>query len=78
MATAARRPTAIFKYDPATNQPLFPDGYAEPNAVPLLPQSKAELMAGRIPLSESRAETPRGLDDTVIGARTAREISWKK
>jgi hypothetical protein len=35
-------------------------------------------MAGRVPVSESRAETPCGLDETVIGARTAREISWLK
>ncbi len=69
---------ATDKYDFATNLPRFPDGYAEPNASPLYPQSKAELMAGRIPLSESRADTPGDLDQVVIGARTAREISWLK
>ena len=69
---------ATDKYDPANNQPRFPDGYAEPAAVPVLPQSSAEIMAGRIPLSETRAETPRGLDETAIGARTAREINWLK
>jgi hypothetical protein len=69
---------ATDKYDPATNQPLFPDGYAEPNARPRLPQTLAEIMAGRVPVSESRAETPRGLDETMIGAKTAREISWLK
>lgn len=69
---------ATDKYDPATNQPLFPDGYAEPNAQPRLPQTLAEIMAGRIPLSPTQAETPRGLDETVIGAQTAREISWLK
>ncbi len=69
---------ATDKYDSATNQPLFPDGYAEPNAQPRLPQTLAEIMAGRVPVSESRAETPHGLDETVIGARTAREISWLK
>jgi hypothetical protein len=69
---------ATDKYDPATNQPLFPDGYAEPNANPLLPQSRAEIMAGRMPLSATQAETPRGLDEAVIGAQTAREISWAK
>ena len=66
------------KYDPATNQPLYPDGYAEPDARPLLPQTRAEIMAGRIPLSQMRAETPRGLDETQIGAATAREINWLK
>jgi len=69
---------ATDKYDASNNLPLFPDGYAEPDARPLLPQSRAEIMAGRIPLSESRAETPRGLDETMLGARTAREINWVK
>jgi hypothetical protein len=69
---------ATDKYDPATNQPVFPDGYAQPDASPLFPQSHGELMAGRVPLSQTRAETPDGLDETVIGARTAREINWLK
>lgn len=69
---------ATDKYDLATNQPSFPDGYAEPDASPLYPQSMAEVMAGRIPLSESRAETPRDLEEALIGAKTAREINWLK
>jgi len=69
---------AADKYDLATNQPLFPDGYADPRADPLFPQSKAEIMAGRIPLSAARAETPQDLKQTLIGARTAREINWLK
>jgi hypothetical protein len=69
---------ATDKYDPVNNQPLFPDGYADPNAQPLLPQSRAEIMAGRIPLSATRAETPRGLDEAMLGVKTAREISWVK
>src|SRR5690606_10121808 len=35
---------ATDKYDPRTNLPRFPEGYADPNAVPLLPQKRAELM----------------------------------
>ena len=69
---------ATDKYDPATNQPRFPDGYAEPTANPSLPQSMAEIMAGRIPLSKTRAETPQDLEQTLIGAATAREINWLK
>ncbi len=69
---------AADKYDPATNQPLFPDGYAEPNANPLLPQRDAEIMAGRIPLTPTRADTPDTLAETVIGSKTAREINWLK
>jgi len=69
---------ATDKYDAATNQPRFPDGYAEPSADPLYPQSKAEIMAGRIALSKTRAETPQDLEQTLIGAATAREINWLK
>lgn len=60
----------------ADGQPLFPVGYADPYAQPPLPQRKAEIMAGRIPVSEGRAEIPAGLADTVIGYGTAAEIGW--
>lgn len=69
---------ATDKYDPAGNRPLFPDGYADPGAKPLYPQTQAEIMAGRIPVSETQAEIPAGMDETVIGVRTAREINWVK
>jgi hypothetical protein len=69
---------ATDKYAPATNLPRFPDGYAAPEAKPLLPQSKAELMAGRIPLDATRAEIPHDLDKVVIGAATALEIGWRR
>ncbi len=69
---------ATDKYDPATNLPLYPEGYAEPNAVPLFPQRRAEIMGGRIPLSRSEAEIPRSLDQTTLGAATAHEINWLK
>lgn len=68
---------ATDKYSLASNAPSYPDGYAAPDARPLLPQSKAELMAGRIPLDDRRAEMPRDLDAVVIGAATAREIGWQ-
>ena len=67
---------ATDKYDPATLQPLWPDGYADPDAEPRVPQSLAEIMAGRIPLTADAAEIPRSLDQATIGARTAREIGW--
>jgi len=47
------------KYDLATSQPLFPDGYAEPERQPLYPQRLAEIMGGRIPLSDRRAIMPK-------------------
>ncbi len=68
---------ATDKYSLATNAPTYPEGYAAPEARPLLPQTKAELMAGRIALDEQRAEMPRDLDEVVIGALTAREIGWQ-
>ena len=67
---------ATDKYDPRTNQPAFPDGYADPQRQPLLPQEYAEIMAGRLPVTEDRAEMPEGLEQVLIGSRTAREINW--
>jgi hypothetical protein len=67
---------ATDKYDPGSNQPAFPDGYAEPEKVPRLPQEFAEIMAGRIPLSASEADIPHGLHQVVVGGKTAREINW--
>ncbi len=64
------------KYDPRTNLPLFPLGYAAPQRTPLYPQTRAEIMGGRIPMSEQRAVIPGSLELTVIGPATAREIGW--
>ena len=67
---------ATDKYDPVTNMPLFPEGYADPDHKPLLPQSFAEIMAGRTPLSSTKAKTPAALEDTLIGEKIAHEINW--
>lgn len=67
---------ATDKYDLRSNQPLFPQGYAEPEREPRYPQTRAELMAGRIPLAPDRAEIPPGLQACMIGAATAHEIGW--
>lgn len=64
-------------YDPATNLPLYPDGYAEPDLKPLLPQRFAEIMAGRTPKSQTEAVIPDSLDSVVIGSQTAMEINWQ-
>jgi hypothetical protein len=69
---------ATDKYDFANNQPLHPDGFAEPDRAPLYPQSFAELMAGRIPISSAEAQTPESLQQVLIGPKTASEIGWKK
>lgn len=66
------------KYDARTTQPLFPDGYARPDADPRYPQRFAEIMAGRIPVSESESTIPPSLNATLIGEGTAREINWMR
>lgn len=67
---------ATDKYDLLTKLPVYPLGYADPNRLPLHPQRKAEIMAGRIPLSEGDAEMPSGLKSTIVGETTAIEIRW--
>lgn len=64
------------KYNPATNFPVFPQGFAEPDKEPRYPQEFAELMGGRIPISETQAEIPPDLSQTLIGPVTAQEIRW--
>nr|WP_298720122.1 hypothetical protein [uncultured Steroidobacter sp.] len=67
---------ATDKYDSRTSQPLHPIGYAEPTKEPLLPQTHAELMGGRIPLTRAESVTPESLDRVVVGELTAAEIGW--
>ena len=69
---------ATDKYDLQTGQPIYPEGYAVPDQVPLLPQTLAEIMGGTVPLSESEAVMPDSLASTVIGPQTAKEIRWIK
>jgi hypothetical protein len=69
---------ATDKYDLATLQPIHPQGYAEPQRSPHLPQVLAEIMGGRIPIDESRSDIPANLEETVIGPDTAREIGLLK
>jgi len=64
------------KYDTKSGQPIYPDGYAEPKLKPRYPQSKAEIMGGRIPLSQKDAQIPRNLKQVLVGQQTAIEIGW--
>ncbi len=66
---------ATDKYD-LKGQPINPIGLANPNQQPLFPQTKAELMGGRIAISPYSAEMPKSLKDCVIGEYTAKEIAW--
>lgn len=68
---------ATDKYD-AQNRALFPIGYADPDQSPLYPQTAAEIMVGRIPLSETEMRMADSLDECIIGEQTAREINWLK
>lgn len=67
---------ATDKYDPVTNAPRFPDGFAEPELTPLYPQRLTEIMGGRRALSPHAHEMPRDLGQVVVGALTAAEIRW--
>ncbi len=70
--------SATDKYDLVDNQPIFPNGFADPDQNPLYPQLKAELMAGRIPIAQTKAVIPIDLSYTIIGQQTATEIGWLK
>ena len=67
---------ATDKYDLGTGLPIYPDGYTEADRTPLYPQETAEIMAGRIAISEEEATIPRGLHQVILGQQTAREILW--
>ncbi len=67
---------ATDKYDLSNNRPIYPQGYAEPDRRPRYPQRTAEIMAGRIPISQTRAEQAPSLNRTIIGPVTAAELGW--
>ena len=69
---------ATDKYDLASGAPLFPIGFAEPDRNPRYPQEKAEIMAGRRPVSEQDAQMPATLRAVVVGPATAAEIRWTR
>lgn len=67
---------ATDKYDAATGQPVFPEGYGDREAEPLYPQPTAEIMAGRTVISPTQSEMPRSLRDVIVGPETAAEVNW--
>lgn len=67
---------ATDKYDPSNTLPVYPQGYAEPGREPRYPQTRAEIMGGRIPVSAHAAELPMSLNKVVVGPETAAEIRW--
>ena len=65
---------ATDKYEPGSGLPVFPHGYAAPDQDPLYPQRQAEIMGGRIAVSEFEAIVPKSLKYARIGEATAKEI----
>ncbi|MGI8739775.1 MAG: hypothetical protein ACR2KU_09100 [Gammaproteobacteria bacterium] len=66
---------ATDKYAPG-GAPLYPHGYAEPDRKPQYPQTRAEIMAVRIPHAPNVSQMAASLRFTVVGEQTAREINW--
>jgi len=52
------------------------DNYDYSHNPPVYHQRYAEIMAGRIPLSQSQAEIPKDLRFCLIADQTAKEINW--
>jgi len=69
---------ATDKYNLNTGEPIFPIGYAQADKQPLYPQTEAEIMGGRIPLSAQKSKMPQNLEQTVISVITAQEVGWIK
>lgn len=63
------------KYDAAGNV-LIPQGLAEPEREPALPQNFVELMAHGRPIDREHEELPTSLDELRVGPYTAEEIGW--
>lgn len=68
---------AADRYGPE-GYPLFPEGFADPEQAPLFPQRRAEIMAGRMAVSDEDAVMPESLEQCIIGLSTAREIRWQR
>jgi hypothetical protein len=66
---------ATDKYD-AAGHTLIPEGLANPEQVPLYPQTQAELMARNRVLSLDKERIPETLDELRVGMWTAREVGW--
>ncbi|ORU94525.1 MAG: hypothetical protein A6F70_09060 [Cycloclasticus sp. symbiont of Bathymodiolus heckerae] len=62
------------KYDATTGQPIYPEGFVNMDSG--YEQSRAEIMAGKIPLSKTESVMPDFLRQCVVGNKTAVEIGW--
>jgi hypothetical protein len=66
---------ATDKYD-GSGHAVAPAGLYEPARAPSLPQTRAEIMVGELPLAVGRGRLPEGPDEIGVGPVTAREIGW--
>ncbi|MGC4090373.1 MAG: hypothetical protein QM756_21340 [Polyangiaceae bacterium] len=64
------------KYD-GLGRTRFPEGLAEPELSPQLPQRFAELMAENRPVDATHEEPLSSLDELAVGPLTAAEVGWK-
>jgi hypothetical protein len=65
------------KYD-AAGRTIVPDGLAEPEKIPILPQAFVELMARNRPIEASVEVPPSSLHELAVGPRTALEVGWSE
>ena len=63
-------------YDPDTFRAEHPEGFVEPFASPLYPQSFAEVMAVDLPVGPTEETEIRSLDEVRVGHRTAASFGW--
>lgn len=67
---------ATDKYVLTSGEPIYPEGYAEPNKRPLFPQNRAEIMGMRIPVNSFSSVMADSLEQCKIGRQTAEEIGF--
>lgn len=68
---------ATDKYNFSNHQPIYPQGFADPDQNPRYPQRRAEIMAGTIASSDTQSKMAESLHkDVVINQATASEIGW--
>lgn len=65
------------KYDGAGHARL-PQGLADPARVPPLPQARAEVMVGEVPLAPGEGRLAEDLDEVAVGPATAAEVGWTR
>ncbi len=66
---------ATDKYDDA-GRTKIPEGLAEPDLVPQVPQRFVEIMTRGKPISSSEDRVLDTLDELAVGPATAREVGW--